>query len=322
MIGLRLLRVALGPSFLDPLEEHAEAQLAARTNKEKGARLRDAETQMLNYVGLGANPHGDLGGGDEGTESIAGIGTVSNPKAGPTIITGAFHISQSLLVWNMTRIRAQLQVYTAPGIWQLYGSLNPSSPRNYIGLGYVFGYDLVRQVAGSISHVAFGSSLPAGHKWFEEMFAWVAAYPLLEKAVSYMLGVGSASPPLPDMYSGSYFMANWKLVLAFAVWRAIDNVVQGFVSSRLRRVVGPTSPYYPAQFVRGFFLSVLSNGLCEILTLPITTVVYHMVASKYHMARPLEINALALLQAVVMEWFSTWSLVELHQIIMYLFYYR
>jgi hypothetical protein len=324
MIGLRLLRVALGPSFLDPLEDEADAQKAAQANKDKGNRLRDAETQMLNYIGLGANPHGEfkyVGGESSEIAESQSLGLTGNPKLGPMLLTGAFHVSHVLLVWNMTRVRSQLQVYRAVDYWSTYSKIRAGSPRGYIGLGYVFGYDFVRQAVRSLSRLAFGYGSHFVYNWLEEILTWLTAYPLLEKAVTYMLDAGPG-PRLAQMYTLPYFVANWKMVIMFGFWRLVDRITHGFILSRLRRAVGTPSSYYSSQFVHSYFLSILSSSLCELGTIPVTTAVYHMIATKYHVARPRGANILLLLQAVTVEWLSTWSLVELHQMIMYFFYYR
>jgi hypothetical protein len=53
MIVKRILRLALGPSFLDPFPPDSEVQQAAQTNREIEGRVLSAETNILNYIGLG-----------------------------------------------------------------------------------------------------------------------------------------------------------------------------------------------------------------------------------------------------------------------------
>jgi hypothetical protein len=314
MISKRLLRFALGPSFLDPLEEEdSPVAQAHESNKARAERIVDAEASILNFI-IPSHIRDGLSSDEKDSEYVEPI----------TLITAGFHMIHSVCHWPVSRIRTKIQTFYVTGYsstlchdlliskWTL--SRNP-----YSGMALSLGVDAIHEV---VSQIGISIIEPVvSSEWLSLLVelglvtaSWLLTYPLLEKSLSQTLGL--EGPSLREMFSWRYFIANKSLLACIFLWHLCEDLARKNVAAVLAYYVGYDREEYAPRLISRFFYELASNTLGEIFCIPISTTVFQMLARKYGAGPLVGCNWTALLQAVAAEWFTTWSLIELHQFCM------
>lgn len=303
MIVKRILRLALGPSFLDPVPEDSNVQKAAETNRAIEQRVFSAETHILHYVGLGMarkRKRGDLS-----------LNEAAKENAMFYLTFGTLGLN-SILHWPVAVIRCRIQTFGTAGRIRLGLSL-------YAGILCSAGREAVKEgLKTAQNYITKGiKSEVIGYLADMGLFlaSWFITYPLLESAVAYSLRL--EPPPVRDMYSVAYYRANMGLVGEMFVWQLAEDVARIVGKNLLFLAMGPTRPEAIPQLLSSFFADTTCQVLGELLCIPFSTRIYRKVAAKYSSrALPLAagLNWDALMKAVGVEWLVTWGLVQVHAV--------
>lgn len=337
MITKRLLRLALGPSYLEETEENP----FIKANEAQINRLYKAEGDLLVYVGLsskdrpltqdedspsGASPRDEHTDGSPDEESSD---AVYYPVA-------TVHLVSTIAQWPSTKLMAKAQTYTSPvsgyvGLWRnkglvslsidfLWASLHETLVQSQHNITHWLLYHTVfRAMSGSILAVPLGL--------FNLMSPHIFFYPILEHSIYRMLDLEQSGKwpilPLSHMYTLSFYQSNALLIAQSCVWKFVeDNLrtnIEIVLGDQIRRAYTmissrPISANNPLARMVPFFTDLVSSTLAEIGTIPISRLVYRGVALKYGCSlMSLNPSLSTLATAVSVEWALTFAFTKLHE---------
>lgn len=308
MIVKRLLRFALGPSFLEPEaqaegEEADETRNAWKENRNKAERVAKAESDILAFLGLGVKRASHTGSSD----GNLGLNAIR------VQLPATFYILHMAVNWPISVLRCRIQTYRIPAnvgyMDLLRSSLNPFSPRKiYSGLFCSCMLELANAMLIAPSALFPDPVTGLIYKW---MTTWVTI-PWNYFSLRQMLGtIDTGLMPSLTFYkkvnNPEYILDHWVEFGAMSLLSVVSELVK---SSMCQAFVRNTSPSMIPLFLRDIIPSTLGDMLC----IPLSTFVFRAVAQAAGMANACKldegINWTLLTKALAVEWLVAWSFSE------------
>lgn len=342
MIIKRLLRFALGPSFLEADDSSDEVRQASEANKLSKERIIEAETKVLESLGLGStnrsarkknnrewNHENELvlddilhSGIDESLDDRDDhYDDNGDDNLGLVIASG--HLMNMLGRWPIATVRRRIQIFQIVGngrpFWSIFYNTSLHSftwSRLYPGLPTALLFDLLfqsgnfmcRQVTqryiGSLNMRILANTVVT---WP----VFLLAAPILELSIYQMLGL--VSDPFRLWPSSYYYYGErlWPLVYLL-VWQKIEHrvihairqIMQDLMGTGSRSESTPTS-------ITSFYCEILSETLGELICLPFSSYMLQLLASSFtgqQMIHRWTMNQTMLLfKCCTVEWLVCWT---------------
>lgn len=336
MIVKRLLRFALGPSFLElDTDEDAEAAKvrdAYGDNRERAQKVSEAETEILRYIGLGETSGKKLKETqkeEEGGEKVEGQGQEERIDSRIFYIPTSFYLFYLQYHWPVSALRYRLQTFDVsrdtsylasfgsflhPISWnRLYGGLLSSGLHE---VSNVLGDVVTDFVPSPATRLVLGSAV------------WYLSYPLLEWSIKQMLGIAESTSPFPplrmflNMFSPNYVRNHSYVMFGVSGWWFIQSRVKQLVCVAIRFMSGKMRYEKRTLLATHFLMEITSGALSDILCIPLSTVVCRLLAHNAGASSVLPPNYLTLgnwdlvLKASMVEWLVAWTTTQLHNFVL------
>ncbi|KAA8912375.1 hypothetical protein TRICI_003492 [Trichomonascus ciferrii] len=335
MIVKRLLRFALGPSFLeldtDDDPEAAKVRDAYRDNRERAQKVSEAETEILRYIGLGETSGKKLKESqrDGSGEQFERQGREDHIDSKIFYIPTSFYLFYLQYHWPVSALRYRLQTFTVPTDTSYLASfssfLHPISWNRLYGGLLSSGIHEVSNVLGDV----LTDFMPSGAvRLVFSSAVWYLSYPLLEWSIKQMLGIAGSTSPFPplreflNLFSLSYIRSHSYVMFGVSVWWFIQSRVKQLVCVAIRLMAGKMRSEKRILLATHFLMEITSGALSDILCIPLSTVVCRDLAHDAGANSVLPPHSLTLgnwdlvLKASMVEWLVAWITTHLHDFVL------
>lgn len=344
MIVKRLLRFALGPSFLEiddeeeedhshPDTETTRVRKAHQDNRDRSQQVSEAETDILRYIGLGDSTRGKkLQESHKNISSREAGAIATSPENEIGLDSPWFYIPTSFYFfyfqyhWPVSAVRCRLQTFDVPQgtsyIASFYSFLHPISWNKLYGGLVSSGVHEVTNTIGGIMSDTIPNQVP---RYLAQSMIWYISYPLLEWSIKQMIGVAESSSLLPpleafiNMFSPDYLTHHKDIISSVMALSFLQSRLKQGAFILIRLLVGDMKTDQRILLATHFLMEITSGALTDIFCIPVSTIVYRKVAAAAGAARACTAvhpfskgNWNLVVKASIVEWLVAWISTQLH----------